>query len=74
LEQLRVLAALPRLAVLNLYGTTWTKDAINVGPTLLAANLPHLRILHAPDEALVRTTLHARLLFLLLTTLLKLPA
>lgn len=64
MEQLRALAALPRLAVLNLYGTTWTEDAVSVGPTLLAANLPHLRILNAPHEALVRTTLHARVLFL----------
>lgn len=55
-----MLAALPRLTVLNLYHTTWAKAAINSGLSVLAANLPRLRILNAPSDALLRTTLSAR--------------
>ena len=72
-EQLRVLATLPRLVVLNLCRTTWTNDAISIGPTLLAAKLSHLRVLSAPCEALVRITTHAGVLPLLVIILLKLP-
>ena len=60
MEQLRVLAALPRLAVLNLHCTTWAKDAVSTGLSVLAASLPCLRVLNAPSDALLRTTLCAR--------------
>ena len=73
IEQLRVLTALPRLAVLNLEFMTWAEDAINMGPTLLAANMPHLRVLNTPYRAQVRTALFAGVLPLSFATLLKLP-
>ena len=60
--QLRVLTALTRLTALNLHHTTWDEDAISAVPKLLAASLPHLRVLNVPSEALVRTTLCAKVL------------
>ena len=55
-----MLTTLPRLTVLNLHPTTWAKDAVSTGLSLLAAGLPCLRVLNAPDGALLRTTLCAR--------------
>jgi hypothetical protein len=52
---LHLLAALPRLTVVNLYFLDWANDAIGAGPTLLAASLPRLRVLNAPSEVLVRS-------------------
>jgi hypothetical protein len=72
-EQLRVLTALPRLAVLNLEFMTWAEDAINTGPTLLAANMPHLRVLNVPYRAQVRTAMCAGVLPLSVATLSGLP-
>jgi hypothetical protein len=57
-----MLTTLPRLTALNLHRTTWTEDAVRTGLSVLAAGLPCLRMLNAPDEALVRTALYARAL------------
>ena len=59
MEHLRLLAALPRLTVLNLHRMTWAEDAISAGPTLLATSLPRLRVLNVPDQALVCSMVHA---------------
>ena len=52
---MRVLTGLFRLTVLDLRRMNWAEDGLRMGPTLLATNLPHLRALDAPDEALVCT-------------------
>ena len=62
MEHLRLLAALPRLTVLNLYHMTWAEDTISMSATLLATILPRLRVLNIPGRALVRSTVHATVL------------
>ena len=74
IEHLRLLAALPRLTVLNLRHMTWAEDAVGAGPTLLATTLPHLRVLNVPGRALVRITLHATVLIAVTALPLSLPA
>ena len=54
-----MLTTLPRLTVLNLHRTTWAEDAVSTGLSVLAANLPCLRVLYAPSKVMVRTTLCA---------------
>jgi hypothetical protein len=46
--------------VLNLYNVRWADKAINMGLAPLAASLPSLRILNAPDDVLVRPNILPR--------------
>jgi hypothetical protein len=51
---LEELAALRQLTVLNLRHLRWADDAVGSGLAWLAARLPRLRVLNAPDTVLVR--------------------
>ena len=53
-SHLRALAALPNLSMLNLARLPWAEDAIKLGPGYLVARLPHLRVLNASQDVLVR--------------------
>jgi hypothetical protein len=54
-ERLRALTALRRLTVLSLYHVRWAEDAVSTALTMLAAGLPHLHVLNAPNYVLVRS-------------------
>lgn len=43
-----------QLTVLNLYQVLWAEDAVTSALTMLAASLPHLRVLNVPTYVLVR--------------------
>lgn len=53
-SNLRALAALPNLSMLNLYRLPWAEDAVKLGLGWLVAHLPHLRVLNASQDMLVR--------------------
>ena len=46
--------------MLNLYSVHWTDKAISMGLAPLAARLPSLQILNAPDDVLVRPNMLPR--------------
>lgn len=51
---LGMLAALPRLTVLNVYHVDWAEDAGKPGLGQLVARLPHLRVRNLPSDVLAR--------------------
>ena len=46
--------------MLNLYNVHWTDKAVSMGLAPLAARLPFLRVVNAPDDVLVRPDIFPR--------------
>ena len=53
-SHLQALAAISNLSMLNLNRLPWAEDAVKLGPGWLVARLPHLRVLNASQDVLVR--------------------